>query len=266
MPSRKQTATPEEKDLWGSQPIEPEAPVEQQIAEVVQQQHQAQRETVPAQYDLEGLMTDFPTAKELERFVFDETGIVLNLKGRANKLKYQTAMDVLNGVEVDPNYIGSENPYVDKADMVPVEEVRDPPARDPSLPSLEHVQNSFHSRQIPHPDTEYRNQGKRCDVTFRKYDSGVITYEIMGPIDQRPHGEKIDKFGRIRPEIIKWVDPRSGEQIIQRVDGSFTPMGKRLRALMMMKKVNHTNFWDVWVDREFMTVDSGAIANPWAAE
>jgi len=266
MPSRKQTATPEEKDLWGAQPVEPEAAVEQQIAEVTQQAHQNTRETTPAQYDLEGLMTDFPTAKELERFVFDETGIVLNLKGRANKLKYQTAMDVLNGVAVDPIFIGSENPYVDKADMVPVEEVRDPPARDASLPDRRHVQNSFHSRQIPHPDTEYRNQGRKCDVTFRKYDSGVITYEVMGPIDQRPYGEKIDKFGRVRPEIIKWVDPRSGEQIIQRADGSVTPMGKRLRALMMMKKVNSSNFWDVWVDREFISVDSGAISNPWAVE
>jgi len=48
-------------------------------------------------YDLEGLMTDFPTARELEKFVFDQTGHVLNLKGRSNKFKYQTAMDVLNG-------------------------------------------------------------------------------------------------------------------------------------------------------------------------
>ena len=266
MPSRKQNATPEEKDVWGSEPIQPEAAVEQQIAEVTQQAHQATRVTAPAQYDLEGLMTDFPTAKELERFVFDETGVVLNLKGRANKLKYQTAMDVLNGESVDPVFIGNENPYVDKADMVPVEEVRDPPPRDPSLPARSHVQNSFHSRQIPHPDSDYRNQGRKCDVTFRKYDSGVITYEIMGPIDQRPHGEKIDKFGRIRPEIIKWVDPRSGEQIIQRADGTLSPMGKRLRALMQMKKVNNTNFWDVWIDREFITVDSGAISNPWAVD
>jgi len=79
MPSRKQAATPEEKDLWGTQPVEPEAAVEEQIAEVVQQQHQNTRSTEPAQYDLEGLMTDFPTARELERFVFDETGVVLNL-------------------------------------------------------------------------------------------------------------------------------------------------------------------------------------------
>ena len=42
-------------------------------------------------YDFEGLMTDFPTAKDLEKFVFDQTGIVLNLKGRSNKFKYQKA-------------------------------------------------------------------------------------------------------------------------------------------------------------------------------
>ena len=65
--------------------------------------------SVDPQFDIDGLMTDFPTATELERFVYDQTGIVLNLKGRANKLKYQVAMDVLNGVEVDPIFTGSDN-------------------------------------------------------------------------------------------------------------------------------------------------------------
>jgi hypothetical protein len=261
MPSRKQQFTPAEKSVWADQ----EPPTTTAPAAVIQQQHQAQRVTQPLQYDLEGLMTDFPTARELERFVFDETGLVLNLKGRANKLKYQVAMDVLNGAEVAPEFLGAENPYVDKADMVPVEDIRDPPARDVSLPDRSQVQNSFHSRQIPHPDPDYRAQGRWCDVTFRKYDNGVITYEILGPIDQRPHGEKIDKFGRMRPEVIKWVDPRSGEQIIQRADGTLTPMGKRLRALMQMKKVNNTNVWDVWIDREFVTMDTSVLRNPWAA-
>lgn len=262
MPSRKQNATPEEKSIWDDATIEVTVPA----TEITQQQHQAQRVTKPLQYDLEGLMTDFPTARELERFVFDETGIVLNLKGRANKLKYQVAMDVLNGMDIDPAFIGDDNPYIDRADMVPVEPIRETPARDPAIPPRDRMQNSFHSRQIPHPDAEYRNQGRRCDVTFRKYDNGMITYEIMGPIDQRPQGEKMDKFGRLRPEIIRWVDPRSGEQIIQRTDGSLTPMGKRLRALMQMKKVNSTNFWDVWIDRDFVSVDRSAIVNPWAVE
>ena len=76
-----------------------------------------------AGFDLEGLMTDFPTAKELERFVYDQTGIVLNLKGRANKLKYTVALDVLNGVEVDPAFVGVENPYIERIDMVPEDPV-----------------------------------------------------------------------------------------------------------------------------------------------
>jgi hypothetical protein len=265
MPSRRQKLSTEEKSVWDDTPVMPED-TEQQAADITQQQHQSLRSTQPLQYDLEGLMTDFPTARELERFVFDETGIVLNLKGRANRLKYQVAMDVLNGAEVDPVFVGSENPYVDRADMVPVEDLREPPQRDATLPGRDRVQNTFHSRQIPHPDADYRAQGRWCDVTFRKYDNGVISYEILGPIDQRPHGEKLDKFGRMRPEIIRWVDPRTGEQIIQRSDGSLTPMGKRLRALMQMKKVNNTNFWDVWIDREFVSVDQSVLSNPWAVE
>lgn len=208
-------------------------------------------------------MTDFPTAKELEKFVFDETGVVLNLKGRANRVKYQVALDVLNGQAVDPVFIGNENPYIDKNDMVPVEDIKDPPARDERIPPRSQVQNSFHSRQIPHPDAEFRALGRKCDVTFRKYNNGMITYEILGPIDQRPYGEKIDKFGRMRPEVIKWIDPRSGEQVVQFDNGTLTPMGKRLRALMQMKRVNKSNFWDVWVDREFVTIDNDVLANPW---
>lgn len=219
-----------------------------------------------AQFDLEGLMTDFPTAKELERFVFDETGVVLNLKGRANKLKYQTALDVLNGEDIDPAFIGDENPYIDKADMVPTEDIRPAPQRDAVIPVLEEMQNSFHTRKVPHPDKEYRAAGKKCDVTFRKYNNGLITYEILGPLDQRAHGEKIDKFGRIRPEVIKWIDPRSGEQIIQRTDGSVTPVGKNLRAMMQSMKVNNTNFWDLWIDRDIVSLTHDFQANPWIGE
>jgi hypothetical protein len=56
-------------------------PTQQEILEVAEQIAGAAvpKSTSNADYDLEGLMTDFPTAKDLERFVFDETGIVLNL-------------------------------------------------------------------------------------------------------------------------------------------------------------------------------------------
>lgn len=215
------------------------------------------------EYDLEGLMTDFPTATDLERFVYDETGIVLSLKGRANKLKYQVAMDALNGVPVDAKFIGNENPYIDRTELVPVEALKEPPTRAASLPDRKQVQNVFLSNVIPHPDEEARAQDKKVSMLFRKYSNGMISYEILGPLEQRPHGEKIDKFGRTRPEVIKWVDPRSGEQVIQREDGTLTPQGKRLRAMMQTFKVNKTNQWATWIDREFVTLNDSVANNPW---
>ena len=216
-----------------------------------------------ADFDMDGLMTDFPTAKELERFVFDETGIVLNLKGRANKLKYQVAMDVLNGLEVDPKFIGGDNPYIDRTELVPVEDLKEKPARDKNLPDPNQMQNIFVSNAIPHTDFEYRMQDKKVSVYFRKYKSGEISYEIVGPIDQRPHGVKLDKYGRERPEIIKWVDPRTGEQTVVRSDGTLTPQGRKLRALMQSFKVNNSNQWDTWIDREFISLGESIVSNVW---
>ena len=223
----------------------------------------APKSTSNAEYDMEGLMTDFPTAKELERFVFDETGVVLNLKGRANKLKYQVAMDVLNGQEIDPKFIGHDNPYIDRTELVPVEELKDAPARDKTLPDRGELQNIFVSNAVPHTDFESRMQDKKVSVYFRKYKTGAISYEITGPIEQRPHGMKLDKYGRERPEVIKWVDPRSGEQTIVRDDGTLTPQGRKLRALMQSFKVNNSNQWDTWIDREFITLGGNTITDVW---
>ena len=219
--------------------------------------------TLAGEYDIEGLMTDFPTATELERFVYDETGIVLQLKGRANKLKYQVAMDALNGLTIESKYIGGDNPYIDRTELVPIDPIKEPPARDKNLPDRSQVQNVFLSNVIPHPDEEARAQDKKVSMLFRKYNNGMISYEILGPLSQRPHGEKIDKFGRTRPEVIKWVDPRTGEQVIMREDGTLTPQGKRLRAMMQTFKVNKSNQWDVWVDREFVSLNDSVAHNPW---
>ena len=214
-------------------------------------------------FDIDGLMTDFPTAKELERFVFDETGIVLNLKGRANKLKYQTAMDVLNGLEVDAKFVGGDNPYIDRTELVPVDEMKPVPPKDTSLPERAELQNIFVSNSIPHPDFESRMQDKKVSVYFRKYNTGQISYEIVGPVDQRPTGIKLDKYGRERPEIIKWVDPRTGEQVVVREDGSLTPQGRKLRGMMQTFRVNNSNHWDTWIDREFVSLSDTIASNPW---
>ena len=222
--------------------------------------------TSNADFDIDGLMTDFPTATDLERFVFDQTGVVLNLKGRANKLKYQVAMDVLNGTPVDPKFIGSGNPYLDKADMIPEEPMKTLPPPDPAIPARADIQNEFFTGFVPHSDEQYRAQGRKMHVTFRKYKNGCITYEVLGPIEPKAHGEKIDKFGRIRPEIMKWVDPRTGEQILQREDGTLTPIGRRLRAMMQTFKFNDSNQWIKYVDRDFISLDQRAAENPWDLE
>jgi hypothetical protein len=215
------------------------------------------------EFDIEGLMTDFPTAKELERFVYDETGIVLNLKGRANKLKYQVAMDALNGEPVDQKFIGTENPYLEKTDLVPEEPLKTLPPRDPSIPERDQLQNEFFTAFVPHSDAEYHAQGRKMHCTFKKYKNGLITYEVIGPIEPRPYGEKIDKWGKVRPEIIRWVDPRTGEQIVQRPDGSFTPIGRRLKAMMQTMRYNDSNQWVRYVDRDFVALDHKAAINPW---
>jgi hypothetical protein len=99
--------------------------------------------------------------------------------------------------------------------------------------------------------------------TFKKYKNGMITYEVIGPIEPRPFGEKIDKWGKVRPEIIRWVDPRTGEQIVQRSDGTLTPIGRRLRAMMQTFRYNTTNQWVRYVDRDFISLDQKAAINPW---
>lgn len=262
----KKNQSPTTTSPWDDAPFDTE-PLDTPKAPAKPQQPKAEiiaKAAGPAiEYDLEGLMTDFPTAKELERFVYDQTGQVLNLKGRANKLKYQVAMDVLNGQPVDPAFIGGDNPYIERADMVPVEDLRPTPARDATLPDHDHIQNQFVSRLVPHPDADMRANGRKVDCVFRKYRNGMISYEVLGPIDQRPEGEKMDKFGRMRPEIIRWIDPRTGEQVVIRADGTLSPQGRNLRAMMQKLKFNNSNWWDVFVDREFADFAGGELTNPW---
>lgn len=238
--------------------------VKQHIQEVIKSK--APNVEHSAEYDLEGLMNDFPTATELERFVYDQTGIVLNLKGRAQKLKYQIGMDALNGHTVDEKFIGTENPYIDRAEMVPVEPLKEPKARDSSLPDESEIQNQFYTPFIPHPDGEYRARNKKVQTIFKKYKNGMISYEVLGPIEPKPVGEKMDKFGRIRPELMSWVDPRTGEQVVVRADGTLTPQGRNLRAIMQKLRVNNSNHWEVWVDREFVNLEGGELRNPWDVE
>jgi len=225
----------------------------------------AEQEKEPL-YDLDGLMTDFPTAKELEKFVYDQTGHVLNLKGRSNKFKYQTAMDVLNGRTPDDYMMGTENPYLDKNDLIPVDDLKKLPARPAEVVDQQCVA-SFISKTFPHPDKDWASQGQKCEVVFRKYINNAITYEIIGPITTRAVGTRVNKFGKEVPEKYTWVDPRTGEQIIRTSSGMLTPIGTRLKSAMQKQKINKTDAWAVWIDREFIITDgsTNGLDSPWGS-
>ena len=209
-------------------------------------------------YDIEGLINDFPTARELEKFVFDETGYVLNLKGRSNKFKYETAMSVLNGAKPEDYMLGKENPYLDKTDLIPVDTLRTEfprPAEVIGVPTV----TFFQSSRFPDPDPEFKAAGQKCDTVFRKYANNVITYEIIGPVSARAVGTRVNKFGKEVPEKYTWIDPRTGEQVLRNENGSFTPVGSRLRAQMQRDKISKTiTYWDAWIDRDFIIGDTGA--------
>jgi hypothetical protein len=215
-------------------------------------------------FDLEGLMSDFPTAGELQKFVYDQTGVVLNLKGRSNKVKYQIALDVLNGGVPPAAVLGSENPYVDKNDVVPEDPLKPLPAKPEEIRG-QIPATQFQVDTFPHPDPEFKAQGQKCSVIFRKYIDNTITYEIIGPIAQRAVGERVNKFGQRTPERYTWVDPRTGEQIIQHASGRITPIGTRLKNFMSKHKVGNKTQWETWIDRDFVIGGnpSEALDNPW---
>ena len=167
---KKQKLTPSQENIWDNVEEQVQSTIDktqqEEINKAFDKEYAKLKPTPPkaidsAGYDLEGLQNDFPTAKDLERFVYDETGIVLNLKGRANKLKYQIAMDALNGVEISESYKGSDNPYIERSEMIPTDPMKEVPARDKSLPPRSEQQNAFYCPIIPHPDDEARAQDNK---------------------------------------------------------------------------------------------------------
>jgi hypothetical protein len=217
----------------------------------------------PVEYSLAGLRADFPTARELEQFVFDERAISLKLRGIDPEKKYEVALAVLNNEEVDLRYISGANPYVDNTELIPEDPIKPIPARDPRLPN-EPFMSVFHDRTIPHPDQEMRALDAKVVCQFKTYEDGSISYEIIGPLEKHAVGEKLDKYGRSRPERIVWIDPRTGEQGLRYKDGSFSRMGQRLRTLMESRRVNrNASFWSIWIDRDFTQFNQDKIDNPW---
>jgi len=214
-----------------------------------------------ATYDIEALKADLPTAKELAQFVFDKTNgaISLDLIGKPKDDQYQVAKNALEGKKVPSEFLTGENPYMDKKDEIPEDPLRVMPPRDPNLPSEDAQVHFFGATNMPHPLDPQSD--KKVYIEFRKYENGLITYTITGPIEQVAVGAKKNRYGQTVPEKYTWIDPRTPELVMRNADGTFTKEGRGLHTYCVGEK--GSGIWSM-IDRDMVTVPAKNIANPWA--
>jgi len=211
-------------------------------------------------YDIDALKADLPNARELAQFVYDKTGLALDLIGKPKEEQYLAAKNALEGKKVPQDFITTDNPYVDKKDIIPVDEKKAfPPPRSADLPPTTSEIHHFGATNMPHPSNPQSD--KKVQIMFRKYDNGVITYQIMGPTELVAVGERINKFGQTVPERYSWDDPRTEEIMVRRQDGSFTEKGRGLYLYCTGEK--GASIWPL-IDKNIVSVSAKNIADPWA--
>ena len=212
-----------------------------------------------ATYDIEALKADLPTAKELAQFVYDRTQIALDLIGKSKEDQYVVAKNALEGKKVPAEFITAENPYVDKKELIPVDEVRKLPERSKDLPPEDSQVHFFGATNMPHPLDPQSD--KKVGINFRKYENGLITYQVMGPLEQIAVGSRINKYGQTVPEKYSWIDPRTEELVMRRPDGTFTEKGRGLHTYLVGEKGG--GVWSL-IDRDMTSVTAKNISDPWA--
>ncbi len=212
-----------------------------------------------ATYDIEALREDLPNAKELAQFVYDKTGIALDLVGKPKDEQYLVAKNALEGKKIPSEYITDDNPYVEKKDLIPEDEIKPLPPRSEELPDINSRVHFFGATNMPHPHDPQSD--KKVHISFWKYDNGMITYQIMGPLEKIAVGTRINKYGQTVPEKYTWVDPRTDERVLRRPDGTFTEKGRGLYTYCIGEKGG--NIWTL-IDRELVSISSKNIADPWA--
>jgi len=214
-----------------------------------------------ATYDIEALKADLPTAKELAQFVYDRTDglISLDLVGKPKEDQYLVAKNALEGKKVPADFITGANPYVERKDTIPEDPLRIMPPRNPDLPDKEAQVHYFGATNMPHPLDPQSD--KKVYIDFRKYENGLITYEVTGPIEKIAYGEKLNKYGQTVPEKYTWLDPRSVETVLRNADGTFSKEGRGVHTFLIGEKGG--GVWSL-IDRDMVTVTAKNIANPWA--
>ena len=79
---------------------------------------------------------------------------------------------------------------------------------------------------------------------------GVLTYQIMGPLEQIPVGTKVNKYGQTTPEKYTWLDPRTPELVMRRADGTLTEKGRGLYTFLVGEKGG--GVWSL-IDRDIVS-------------
>ena len=212
-----------------------------------------------ATYDVEALKADLPTAKDLAQFVYDKTQIALDLVGKPKEEQYLVAKNALEGKKIPQDYQTDENPYVDRKELIPVDELKPLPPRSPDLPPETSRVHFFGATNMPHPLDPQSD--RKVMINFWKYDNGMITYQISGPLEQIAIGSRINKFGQSQPEKYSWIDPRTEEIVLRRQDGSFSEKGRGIYSFCVGEK--GAGIWNL-IDKDIVSFTEKNIANPWA--
>jgi hypothetical protein len=212
-----------------------------------------------ATYDIEALKADLPTAKDLAQFVYDKTQIAIDLVGKPKEEQYIVAKNALEGKKIPLEYQTDENPYIDRKELIPVDEMKKIPDRPADLPPESSRVHFFGATNMPHPLDPQSD--RKVMINFWKYDNGMITYQVSGPIEQIAIGSRINKFGQTQPEKYSWLDPRTEEILLKRQDGSFTEKGRGIYSYCIGEK--GAGIWPL-IDKDVITFTEKNIANPWA--
>ena len=212
-----------------------------------------------ATYDIEALKADLPTAKDLAQFVYDKTQIAIDLVGKPKEEQYIVAKNALEGKKIPLEYQTDENPYIDRKELIPVDEMKKIPPRPDDLPPESSRVHFFGATNMPHPLDPQSD--RKVMINFWKYDNGMITYQVSGPIEQIAIGSRINKFGQTQPEKYSWLDPRTEEILLRRQDGSFTEKGRGIYSFCIGEK--GAGIWPL-IDKDVITFTEKNIANPWA--
>lgn len=212
-----------------------------------------------ATYDIASLREDLPTAKELAQFVYDRVNISLDLIGKPKDEQYEVAKNALEGKKVPSEYLTTENPFVEKKDVIPEDPLRKMPRRSIDLPDEDAQVHYFGATNMPHPLDPQSD--KKVYIDFRKYENGLITYQITGPVEKIPVGEKLNKYGQVVPEKYSWIDPRTEEKVLRNPDGTYTKEGRGIHTYLIGEKGG--GIWTL-IDRDIVSISAKNIADPWA--